>query len=377
MRPDFQATVPTEELRLLVVSDAAPARNGVGAYYQDLCHMLATRIGRLELLCPQIVGEKWQAGFVMPMPGDPTQKICLPHYGDMKALIADMQPHVIVVATPGVYGLCAAHLATARRIPFLMGFHTSFEHLTELYWGGSWRGKVVESYFRICNRYLIRRAQMVLGNSASILEQAARLGADKTRLIGTPLAMDFLDPPVNSPSGRISRCLFAGRLALEKNIESILAAAVSLPDLNFSIAGDGPLRPQVEAAATQLPNLQYLGWQSRDELRRLLDNHDALLLPSHYETFGTIALEAMARGRLAIVSSGCGISQWPLLEDALVVIPAEQSLSECLQSLAQRPDSELCILARISRDRALALNEAVATEWLNLVQESLAPKGNN
>lgn len=357
-------------LRVLIVSDAAPSRNGVGAYYLDLMPQLRAQLESLDIISPEIDEHgQWQAGFVLPLPGDRTQKLCLPHYMRLRRQLRELRPHVVIIPTPGPYGLCAAFLAGRQRIPFVTGFHTSFEHLTALYWPDSWRGSLVQWYFNRCNRYLLSRSVAVVGNSDTILKQALGLGAVRPRLVGTPLASDFIQPPVRPWEGRVQRVLFAGRLAREKNIESIFEAARRLPGLTFSIAGEGPLREETAELAARLDNLHYVGWLGRDQLRQAIDDHDVLVLPSHYETFGTVALESMARERLAIVSAGCGISQWPHLRDSLVIIPEEGDLATSLADLCQRDPESLSAQARAARQQALALHVNVVRDWCQILVE--------
>jgi glycosyltransferase involved in cell wall biosynthesis len=70
------------------------------------------------------------------------------------------------------------------------------------------------------------------------------------------------------------------------------------------IAGDGPERAAVAAAAAPLGNRAVmLGW--RDDVADLLGAADVMLLPSHAEAFPTVLLEAMA-ARLPIVATRVG-----------------------------------------------------------------------
>ena len=78
-----------------------------------------------------------------PLPGDKDSEAVFPGVGELKRLFAEFQPHVVVIATPGVYGITGARLARKSGIPYLTGMHTSFEQLTELYWPKSIRGKFV------------------------------------------------------------------------------------------------------------------------------------------------------------------------------------------------------------------------------------------
>ena len=59
-----------EQLRVAVISDATPERNGVGSYYSDLVAQLDGRIGRAELFCPDDDGQHWHRYMAPPLPGD-------------------------------------------------------------------------------------------------------------------------------------------------------------------------------------------------------------------------------------------------------------------------------------------------------------------
>lgn len=346
------------QMRIAIVSDAAPGRNGVGTFYVDLMEHLKPHVQAIELMCPTISENgKWNAGVVLPLPGDATQKLCMPNPFTLQRQLNNLRPHVIIVATPGVYGLFGAFLAGRMTIPAIAGFHTSFEELTRLYWSKSAAGKVVHGYFKVSNNYLFKKCKLVLANSEAMVEQAQRLNAPAVEIIDTIISPLFTQTPVREYHGECQRILFAGRLAPEKNIDLILAAARRLPHMQFSFAGDGPLRDRVEMAARKQSNITTLGWLNRQDLCRQIDDHHMLVLPSTFESFGTIALEAMARKRLVLVSPTCGIADWPEYANGLYVMD-HQNLTRCIHNvLAQTPeqriekaDTAMAITRNLNRD---------------------------
>jgi len=174
--------------------------------------------------------------------------------------------------------------------------------------------------------------------------------------------------PPRAPSG-VRSVLFAGRLAAEKNLEGLLDAARALPGLRFAIAGDGPQRALVEAAAAELPNVDYIGWLDREGLLAAMDAHDALILPSHVESFGTIALEAMARQRLVVVSDACGIADWQELAQALVVKKGAEDVTAVLRRAMALSEFEVAARARQARQAVLQHNQANLDLWLDVITE--------
>jgi len=352
--------------RVLIVSDAAPHRNGVGAYYQDLMHHLSPRVDAIDIISPEIVDGEWQGGWMLPLPGDRTQKFCIPNLIDLRRRIESFAPDVVVIPTPGPFGVLGARYAAGAGARVVVGFHTWYEKLTELYWNRV-QGSLTRGFFEVSNRLIFRYADVVLANSEAMVDIARRIGAPKAALMGTPVSAPFLERPAPRPPAQVGTVLFAGRLAAEKNIDSMIQAALQLTDVRFSIAGDGPLRTQVEDAAARLPNLQYIGWLTRDGLMDAIDSHDVLMLPSHVESFGTIALEAMARQRLVVVSPQCGIADWSDLAEYLTVIPEHSTLGQVLSELKTLSEFELNAQARQSRQAVLTHNEWNTRLWSRFV----------
>jgi len=363
--PQPQQTNPQPLPRICVISDAAPERNGVGAYYSDLSQRLEDHVSA-RMIAPVFHRSWWRGGLQLPLPGDSTQRLCLPNPATLSRQLADHRPHVVIIATPGPFGLLGMRAARRQGARIIVGFHTHFENVTDLYWSPAIRW-VVRGYFAWSHRVLFGRGEVVLANSPAMVTEARRFGAKKVLLMGTPLHGDFIDTPVVPTQPQVKKVLFAGRLSAEKNILSVLAAAEALPKIQFHIAGDGPLRHTIEAACKRLKNLIYLGWLPRTDLRATLDNVDALVLPSHVESFGTVALEAMARGRLAIVSPTCGICEWPELAQGLVVMGEAESLTETVQRVVALPVAKRQKITTTARQQAVALNQSNLTSWLDLI----------
>ena len=361
------------QLRVAIISDSAPERNGVGSYYVDLAAQLSTRVQRVEMISPTIRHGAWQAGLVFSLPGDPTQKLCMPNPFSMRRQLNSLRPHLVIIATPGVYGLCGAFLASRMGIPAIAGFHTSFERLTELYWNKSVTGKLVHGYFRVSNSYLFRKCQRVLANSNDMVAQAKRLGGRNVCLITTGISPVFSNFPITPFRGEVKKVLFAGRLAPEKNIQAILDAAEKMPDLHFTLAGDGPLMSQVSQAQSRLSNVHCLGWIDRQCLRQQIDEHDLLVLPSHFESFGTIALEAMARQRLVLVSDDCGIAHWPEFREGLSVF-RQGAFFEALTRLCRQSSGARHRQAQKALHMTRALNDKNLQQWCKLMLELVTPE---
>jgi glycosyltransferase involved in cell wall biosynthesis len=192
--------------------------------------------------------------------------------------------------------------------------------------------------------------------------------------MGTPTQIAFLQEPLRPFPTEIRTVTFAGRLAPEKEVVQVLDAAASHPSLRFRVAGDGPLRETVEQRAATLPNLEYAGWVPRDRVLSLLDETDLLVLPSRFETFGTVAFEAMIRGRLALVSPNCGITHWPDLSPGLLIMEEGESLPKALSRLIGLTSAERESVARQAFQRSRTLSEGTVNDWVDVLQRAVAAR---
>ena len=365
--PRHAHPIPAEQCRVVIVSDALSERNGVGAYYRDLVEHLQDRVALAELVAPDP-----NAGILrgaIPMPGDRTQRVALPPVLSLSRRLAAMRPDVVVLPTPGPYGMYGLRAARRLGARVVVGFHTHYEALAELYWTNAF-GKISQLYLTGCNKLLFRYASAVVVNSHEMGRLARDMGARSFELVGTPIPRSFLDAPPAPVRPAVQRVLFAGRLAHEKNLDQVLDAARAHPDASFRLAGDGPLRESVEREAVELPNVELLGWLDRTRMREELDECDVLVLPSHVEAFGTVALEGLARGRAVIVSARCGILDWPALDGTLETIDPGESLDTALTRVRAQTTEERARRAQAARTGAADLVEENLGPWLDILTRS-------
>lgn len=148
--------------------------------------------------------------------------------------------------------------------------------------------------------------------------------------------------------------LFLGRLVPVKGVEVLLDAVARQPALSLWIAGDGPLRPSLEAAASSLgARVRFFGSVGPALRRELLAACDALAVPSLFLPDGRtegapqVVLEGLAAGCSVVVSTAGGMPD--LVADAGAVVKAGDAaaLAAALGHAVQ-PDSR-------RRERALGI----------------------
>jgi glycosyltransferase involved in cell wall biosynthesis len=103
-----------------------------------------------------------------------------------------------------------------------------------------------------------------------------------------------------------------------------------------------------------------------------IDRADALVLPSSVETFGTAALEALARRRYVLVRPECGIFKWPTLSKGLFKIAADESLSRSITRLRSMPRERRDAVASESWQAVRDFNRYTVGVWLRFLSDAAA-----
>jgi glycosyltransferase involved in cell wall biosynthesis len=151
--------------------------------------------------------------------------------------------------------------------------------------------------------------------------------------------------------------LYVGRIAKEKGVARLREPLRLAPGMRLALVGGGPEMEQIRAFYAGTPSV-FTGFLDGDELVAAFASADALVFPSTNETFGLVALEAMACG-LPVIAGMCG-GLVDILQDgvnALVCDPTDpHSIAECLTQLKASPE----LRARL---RAGAIEHARGRSW--------------
>ena len=117
--------------------------------------------------------------------------------------------------------------------------------------------------------------------------------------------------------------LALSRLHAKKGLDTLLHALVNLPECYAWLAGDGPLENELKTLATTLgvsERVRFLGW--RTDRGALLNAADVCVLPSRYEPFGTVMVEAWAASVPLVAAAAAGPAAYITnQENGLLVAP--------------------------------------------------------
>jgi glycosyltransferase involved in cell wall biosynthesis len=190
------------------------------------------------------------------------------------------------------------------------------------------------------------------------------------------------DPGIGSGQGTGNGkkyVLFAGRLAREKGLHTLLKAWSQFTQpISLKIAGDGPLRGEVEALAQSLPNVEYLGYCARPRVYELMRNAALLVFPSEwYEASPLSVMEAMACGTPVLAADHGSLTEMIVPGKSGMLFPAgdAEGLVRSLESLFGSED-QLCDM-RYSTRQYYESHFAPGPNYdaLMAIYSSVLPKG--
>ena len=234
-------------------------------------------------------------------PGE-RRSLLMPLYAGRMALARRTRAEVVLSVTQGGTAAGARTRGPARHVAYSSGPPTIYGQ-SELSLADERRVlrpavRAVLPALRATYRRLLRRPDRLITNSDYSSEYLQReLGLD-TEVIHPPVRTDFFTP---APRERC-QWLAVGRLTSQKRFDVVLEAFESL-DATLVVAGDGPTRHRLEAAAP--PNVSFIGFADDQPLRELYRSAHGLICPS-LETFGLVMAEALACGTPVIAQRAGG-----------------------------------------------------------------------
>jgi glycogen(starch) synthase len=253
------------------------------------------------------------------------------------------------------------HLARRMSAPLVTTIHA-----TEYGRHQGWVNDHPQSYIHGVERWITNRSQRVIACSAYMREQIADIfGVADSRITVIPNGIDPLDLPQPDPlelvrlRGEFAApeerlVLLIGRLVYEKGFQLALEAMPKVieaaPGTRFLVAGSGTHEEELKRQAEELGLMEhgtFLGWIGDDVLHTLYAIADLTVVPSIYEPFGLVALEAMASGCPCIVADTGGLREVVPHEAAGLRFAARdpEALAEVAIRVLSDPELEARLIA--------------------------------
>jgi len=170
---------------------------------------------------------------------------------------------------------------------------------------------LIKTYEKIIGRLINNNSELVITGSEKLFENGKKLGINSNKIVIIPNAVDlsfFRQNRTYSSTPR--KVLFVGRLFSLKGPHLLIEAArlviKRIPDTQFLIVGDGPMRKKLVDLVKNFnlsKNVIFCG--ELEDVREKMKESDLYVRPSLLEGFPYGVLEAMASG-LPVIATNIG-----------------------------------------------------------------------
>ena len=317
--------------RILIVSDAwFPQVNGVVRTLSVVTEKLRAMGDTVEVIGP----DRFRS---IPTPGYAEIRLAIAPKRKLARLVADFRPEVIHIATEGPLGWAMRSLCRRNHWPFTTAFHTLFPEYLEARTGipADWSWRVMRRFHEA--------GDGTFAATTSLRQELTRRGFTKLRPWTRGVDLDKFRPGEGDSWAGLPRPIFlyAGRVAIEKNIEAFLA--LDLPGSKVVVGGG----PALEGLKQKFPQVTFTGYRENGALARSYAGADVFVFPSRTDTFGLVLLEALA--------SGTPVAAFPVTGPIDVVTDARVG--------ALNEDLRTACLKALDCDRTACREHAEAWSW--------------
>lgn len=378
------APTPQRPLRIALVTETYPPEvNGVAATLSRVVQGLLSLGHRVQLIRPRQPADELpvQAGGLaeilvrsVPLPRYAGLRLGLPCAADIVRAWRRDRPDVVHIVTEGPLGWSALRAAEALELPVVSDYRTHFDAYAAHYGLRALRRPVMAWM-----RHLHNRTACTMVPTAALRRNLEMQGFRHVRVVSRGVDTALFNPARRSRALRASWgvgdestvALYVGRLAPEKNLGAVMAAAEAMrrhePGSRLVVVGDGPDRERLQREHGQA---LFAGVQRGEALATCYASADVFLFASTTETFGNVVPEAMSSGLAVVAYDDAAAAQLIRHGQNGLLAPVGDVALFC--SLARRLAADLPqsrALGTAARDSAERLDwgsivTAITTEYL-------------
>ncbi len=230
----------------------------------------------------------------------------------------------------------------SKSVPVINHFH-GLEMFQKTY---GWRSAIQKWMLQGVAKWNVSNADATISLGGKINDILLQLGIPNNRILTISSGVDenwFVQQPASK--GSVPKILFVGRYERRKGLKELIRAYKLVlknnKEVQLSIVGPIPNHLKDHQSG-----LEYFG-EVKDELRmkRIMDEHHILIVPSISEGMPTVILEAMSRG-LAIICTDVGANRVMVSEENGWLID-HVSISEISQRLQNVLDLDCIKLGKM------------------------------
>jgi glycosyltransferase involved in cell wall biosynthesis len=179
-------------------------------------------------------------------------------------------------------------------------------------------------------------------------------------------------PPPHRTGGPLRLAAY-GRFNGQKAFEVLIDAMKLVPceTAHLTLAGYGDLESQLRSRAALVPNITIQG-KIDGGLAEFLSKCDAVIVPSRFEAFGIVAVEARSAARPIIVTDVDGLAEQVAPECGLVVPP--EDAAELAKAILRINQMDITKLGLAARESARGHFETNLSQWSALLERVNYPR---
>lgn len=217
----------------------------------------------------------------------------------------------------------ASRIETELGIPYVVSVHTNPDEAPVRRFKGpdlSAAERRQNAFYEYLEGTAVNRARLMMPVYQPSLPYLARKKAKRVEVCYNILDGENLREKTDYALAEPPQLLYVSRLLEKKNPANIIRAVASLPDIRYTIVGDGPIRPDLEKLVLELGAQDRIIFRpaiANAELCRMLPDFDLFVIHSDYFEISKSVLEALLTGLPIVMNRRTG-TPVPELEDGLV-----------------------------------------------------------
>ncbi|MFO7445742.1 MAG: glycosyltransferase family 1 protein [Ignavibacteriaceae bacterium] len=294
-------------------------------------------------------------------------RFAVPGYKHFEQTLKEFNPDIIHINSPCPLGFAAVKFGLKYKIPVVATYHTHFASYARYY-----KIKALQTFSWNYFRSIYNKCECIYVPSKPIIDELQENGINNLYLLPHGVDTNVFNKKHYSAEWKRGldiegkyALLFAGRLVWEKDLQTLADAYKIINeqrnDTVFVLAGDGPVRPELEK---MMPKALFLGYQGGQALSSAYASSDIFVFPSTTETFGNVTVEAMASGIPPVCAREGGA--YGVINDGVNGLIAEPrdaaSLAEKINLLLDHEELRKKIAEK-------AFNYAQTLSWDNIFNE--------
>lgn len=287
----------------LVTETFLPSTDGVVTRLTNALDYILEKGHEVIIICPEDEGieKDYKGAKIYPMaafkfPFYTQRQWAIPSL-KIKEILEEFQPDLVHAANPISLAASGVYYSKKLGIPLICSFHTNIPNYLDHY-----HLNFLKPHIWNYLRELHNSASINLVTSKAMYKLLEENGIQGLRVL--PIGVDVINRHKKFYSEEMrdkltggekdkKLLIFVGRLAPEKEIESLKELMDSREDVRLAIIGDGPSREDLEKLF-EGTNTIFTGFLKGEELSQAYATGDALIFPSQSETLGLVITEAMA-----------------------------------------------------------------------------------